>query len=401
MTPQACLLVALSRSPLDAEQVTRGLRALGDPATAEGFLEYAAAHRLLGRTLVTLADYPGHVPTGIDTRVADLLRRTRRRAAVFELKRDAVLQTLAQRNVPAVVLKGGALAGTLYSDAALRDLEDLDLLVSPDRWRDAVRALASIGYVVPHFAELRAYRRYHFHVPVDHPDEHCVEVHWSLTRPGSALRLAADAILAEASFDRSVPVPRSETMVLHLVIQNVQESFSRLARLVDVDRILRAERSFDWERFIDLAVRGGLSTAAAVTLRLASIVLGSPVPAATTRALCPAPIARAHLAMLRPVERLFDRRAANESDLAQLLQLWLLPRSAERIAHVLELLRLDRGAAVLRGDRPTSIRRALRVTRIAVRQLAVYGDGALAWTTHGGRSQMRFWSSHASSSDRL
>jgi hypothetical protein len=56
---------------------------------------------------------------------------------------------------------------------------------------------------------------------------------------------------------------------------------------------------------------------------------------------------------------------------------------------------------VLRGQRPSGLRRALQVTRVGVRQLAVYGHGAWDLTSHAGRSQMRFWSSQASNSERL
>jgi hypothetical protein len=51
--------------------------------------------------------------------------------------------------IPVVILKGAALATTLYPSIGLRPMGDLDLLVPPDRLAEAVACLQALGYVEP------------------------------------------------------------------------------------------------------------------------------------------------------------------------------------------------------------------------------------------------------------
>ena len=57
--------------------------------------------------------------------------------------------TLAAANVPVVVLKGAALAFTLYGDPACRPLGDIDLLVPANQVVAALQELGRLGYRPP------------------------------------------------------------------------------------------------------------------------------------------------------------------------------------------------------------------------------------------------------------
>lgn len=59
---------------------------------------------------------------------------------------EAILQALAASGVPAILLKGAALAQTVYENPALRPMGDLDLLVRPADVDTALAALAGLGY---------------------------------------------------------------------------------------------------------------------------------------------------------------------------------------------------------------------------------------------------------------
>ena len=83
---------------------------------------------------------------------------------MYEVKRAHIVESLAAADLHPVVLKGAAIAGTLYREPAERELADLDLLVSMGDYKKTVRALLTQGYVLPE--ELRAYRRHHFHLPL-------------------------------------------------------------------------------------------------------------------------------------------------------------------------------------------------------------------------------------------
>jgi len=57
-----------------------------------------------------------------------------------------ILDALEQVGVPAIVLKGAALAGTLYPNVALRPMSDLDLMVPRQQMKEAIQAVKSLGY---------------------------------------------------------------------------------------------------------------------------------------------------------------------------------------------------------------------------------------------------------------
>ena len=57
-----------------------------------------------------------------------------------------LLDTLAEAGIPAIVLKGAALAGTVYDEPALRPMEDFDLLVPRAQFAQAVAVMRGAGW---------------------------------------------------------------------------------------------------------------------------------------------------------------------------------------------------------------------------------------------------------------
>jgi hypothetical protein len=81
------------------------------------------------------------LPEHRDDYAASLIVSLRRQAVLTE-----VLAALRAAGVRAALLKGCALAGTIYPDPATRPMLDLDLLVPAPRMADAARALYVIGF---------------------------------------------------------------------------------------------------------------------------------------------------------------------------------------------------------------------------------------------------------------
>jgi len=106
----------------------------------------------------------------------------RRNLLLFhELER--VLGQLAARGIPAIVLKGAALAGSIYGNPAVRPMCDVDVLVHQEDAPTALRVLTDIGYTTPQ-AEARAgdTLAYENEVLLRKPgaQEMTLEIHWSL-----------------------------------------------------------------------------------------------------------------------------------------------------------------------------------------------------------------------------
>jgi hypothetical protein len=128
-----------------AELGGAAVRAL--PQTDEQWRALLAAadwHRLapvLARQLT-----PGTAPDWVLTRLREQSLQDAARAALLDNARARVLQALADAGVPAIALKGSALVETIYPDSTWRDMSDIDLLVKPDRYADAVAAVTGLGY---------------------------------------------------------------------------------------------------------------------------------------------------------------------------------------------------------------------------------------------------------------
>lgn len=187
---------------------------------------------------------------------------------------------LEARGVPCLVLKGVALARSVYDHPCERAFRDLDLLVAPDRLETALDVLRSSGYVEACPPKLwQAYRDHHFHVPFEAFGRPRVEVHWALTRPDDPYRLDAEDLLADRTVpeDRpSFPCASSRGQVLHCATSLLRCGFTDLKRLVDLDRLVRFAPP-DWRDLRRMAEPRGLAPAVRLALELCSELFATPV----------------------------------------------------------------------------------------------------------------------------
>jgi hypothetical protein len=350
---------------------------LREPEVMRGFLDFAARHGVLGLSLAVLARHP--TVQGFDHRhdLARMLACQRRRAAILDLKRDAVVEVLQEVGLDPVVLKGAALVGCEYADSVERDLSDLDLLLTREDVEKAVPLLRRTGYRPPEpRSRLDAYRRRHFHIQMHHEDSHCVELHWDLSMPDSPFRLSPETVLEEArrlELDGrpAILIPRAEHLILHVVLQNLQEGFSRMARTVDVDRILTVEPSLDWDDLVSEARRGRLGHATALTLKLAKRLLDSAVPEGVVRRLSPSPSSRAHLTLMDPAGFLLRQESIHVAAAKDLVDFWLADDLGARIA-ILRGLMQHGFRSGLEADRSGLWHGTSRLIKLTGRQLWLY-----------------------------
>ncbi|MFQ5615918.1 MAG: nucleotidyltransferase family protein, partial [Anaerolineales bacterium] len=125
----------------------------------------------------------GSWPIGFPDDLAESLMRSyhgtvvRNTFLLGELTR--VLDVLAKADIPVIVLKGAALAQTLYPDPALRPMNDLDLLVREKSIAPILRILRGLNYskvteissIFEHFVRSHQAIR---------NDAYLIELHWSL-----------------------------------------------------------------------------------------------------------------------------------------------------------------------------------------------------------------------------
>jgi hypothetical protein len=219
-----------------------------------------------------------------------------------------VLSALEAASIPAIVLKGPALALTIYPDPALRVIGDLDLLVRREQVEQAMAALQSLGYGPPEHEPPYPFEylaRFGRHLQLQRRDRTGtldLEVHWTLI--GELWAGAVTAIDVEGLWVRATPLQGEgwracqlspADMLLHLALHaTLMHGFTELGLriYVDVDRLVRHHTSGKevgafWAQVIALARAQRLATILYTTLMLARDLLGTPLPASVLAALRP------------------------------------------------------------------------------------------------------------------
>ncbi len=183
--------------------------------------------------------------------------------ALFLEEWAAVVQCLAEHPIETLVIKGAALAGTLYDNVALRPMQDLDLLVRQTQVPEARRALGGRGYAPvkeEHFAGAAA--AFESQVSLARRDDattmiYVCELHWHLldspfyqrTMPLDWFWETAVSLQLESTVTKTLgPEARLLHLCTHLALHHHGE---RLLWYCDIDRLIRHyEKSLDWDEII-------------------------------------------------------------------------------------------------------------------------------------------------------
>ena len=340
--PEGLLLSLVRRDATTAVSVDR-LSRLADPGFRSAFQSVMTGHGVIGLALTALrrCEAFGALDSNVRAQVTTPLRPFAFQAALWDAERDRLLEALRAHCLVPVVLKGGALRLTVYSDPAERLSGDLDLLVPAHRVRDGLEALAAAGYV-DHWTDYarKEHLRRGYHLSLSHKSGFEVELHWDLAPRGEGFRFDPAAFLNRSVLNQRegappVRVPSPEHMVLHMADQVREDSFSKLKRLVDIDRVVAAASAsghdMDWDYVARQARRGGHQAVLGLALQLSRRLLQAPVPAAVVRDLDIDPLARVHIAMLRPEAFVVTQLGLRSTVARRELHLCLQPRWGTRV----------------------------------------------------------------------
>jgi hypothetical protein len=217
------------------------------------------------------------------------------RMSHLETRLLAALGTLEAAGTDVVLLKGAALALTVYGSFVARPMSDVDLLV---RREDAIRArdaLMAAGWTES-TANAPAFYEGHHHLPplVDGlGTKVTLELHTSLFFEGHPFALTSDDIRSRAErvtvHGRTILVPSVHDQLLHLCLHFAWSHMMATGAwraFRDLDALLRTER-VDWKEFTKLAKETRGASACYWTFRLARTLAGVQVPTWVERALAP------------------------------------------------------------------------------------------------------------------
>lgn len=254
-------------------------------------------HRVAGLVADAVTSAGIAVPEQIGTELRDQGARIARKnlVATGETLRIGVLLDAA--GIAWISFKGLPLAIRAYGTLSVKQSNDIDLLIAPDRAVDACRLLAAAGYVRfnpgPEIADdkLATWLRAAKEVGWKHPATGTiVEVHERMTaNPALFPEPALDATHIELAAGRSVPTIREELLFPYLAAHGARDAWFRLKWLADVAALLSGS---DVEAAYRNAQRLGVGRCAAQALLLANRLFALPLDPELKRELTANPIHR-------------------------------------------------------------------------------------------------------------
>lgn len=256
----------------------RPLRLLADrhnvlPAVAANLRKLLAAGRADG--LIAM-DNGTPASAAIGSFLADAAPRLAQHAAVaMYLRRQAslLLQAMRERGVPATILRGVNFADRLYPQPTLRPFVDIDLLVEPQRWQDAVDVMTDQGYQ-PHDPPMKYPDGYGEQAWRRSDDVGCVvELHSNVVN-SPTIRRALSLSLSDLRFEGEALTPASMLLAatVHAAASHVFEKLQHLCDIAQLARGVAGPIDVDW--LVPAARKAGATLSLAMGLDLAARTLG-------------------------------------------------------------------------------------------------------------------------------
>ncbi len=189
-----------------------------------------------------------------------------------------VFSILAGSGIPTIVLRGAALADTVYPAPALRHSHNIDILTEPRHWDSIASLLASLGFVLmkkeastdcpkvvfEHRSGLPlVLQRNLFEIPFYNPT---ISALWSRSQT---------CVIADVAVRVLCPGDVLLHLCGHASYSPSRESFRWIT---DAWFVINRHRDMDWQLLLDCAYRNHLTLPLSVALAYLSKDLSAPVP---------------------------------------------------------------------------------------------------------------------------
>jgi putative nucleotidyltransferase-like protein len=236
------------------------------------------------------------VPPDVQRHLAMLALDREFRMRLLEKRLEESLTALNAAGIEVMLLKGAALASTVYGSFAARPMRDIDLLVKPERADEARALISDLGWAAdPELPGDESYTTHHHLPPLRDTGASGlrIEIHRALVARGHPFRFSEAEIWSAA---RVVSVGSARTLVMHPVHHAVHIAihfaWSHMLKMGawhafrDVAS-LSAAGLVDWDDFVRVARRWGASSSCYWTLRLGRVLSDLPVPDSVLTSLRP------------------------------------------------------------------------------------------------------------------
>lgn len=286
MEPEDQLCLLLARRELSGVVRKRTLELLASPMRWPRFQAHTRKYDIcpiIYQNLETLG-FPG-LPDPIRAELARIFGLNAIRTEAFGRETARILRLLGDAGIPAIPLKGIALAASLYHDPALRLCADIDILVPSKHVADAYHLIAAAGYesefTQPPLLDLFVrYGKDCLLMRRDHLCAYPLELHCALLWGGELEEALLSEIWASAERKTFYGVEAfalsEEWEFLYLTLHAARHGRSSLKWLADLDRLC-SRGSVDWEKIMSTVMAWGWEDAVRSTLAECVSLFDTPV----------------------------------------------------------------------------------------------------------------------------
>ena len=283
--PEKRLLVYCARTQVCPEMAQK-IRDLGTgPLDWDYFLLQAAENSILplaSRHL--LANAPDVLPLPFVERMKAASRQSAVRCLLLTAELIKIVQHLQAEGIFAIPYKGPLIAAQAYGDVALREYDDLDIILAQRDLPKACEVMLGLGYrakfpwILPAHTSLVP-GEYNFR---NESQQILLELHTELT-----LRHFPVALNVNDFGERLVPVALSghdivtfspEDALPALCIHGAKDFWERLSWIADISELIRAHPRLDWDHVARRAEAWKSQRMLRIGLALAAGILDLPLP---------------------------------------------------------------------------------------------------------------------------
>jgi hypothetical protein len=281
------LLVCCARTQLTPEVASTIREILAGPLDW-GFLLWEAEENsitpLLDRHLSAVA--PDAAPAAAQEQLKKTCRANTVRCLYLTAELINILRLFQSQNIPAIPYKGPVLAAQAYGDVALREFEDLDIIMRQSDVPKAHEIIVSLGYkpkfnwiLSPGAAASLVPGEYNYR---DESRRAMVELHTEITLRHFPIKPDLDAFIRNLApvrvSDRDILTFTAEDSLPMLCIHGSKDFWERLSWMADVSELVQSHPALDWDRVLRFAQPLNATRMLNLGLALAAGVLGASLP---------------------------------------------------------------------------------------------------------------------------
>lgn len=282
--PETELLLYCARSCIDSEAADLIRAMLRENVDWTYLIRTASRHGVMPLLFWSLNTVCSEsVPKGVLNQLRDHFRSNAHHNLLLTGELLTLLRVFETHGISAIPFKGPALAAFAYDNLALRQFNDLDILLYK---RDVPRArdlLISDGYQSL-FQWTRAQEAFelqsnHEYELVHKDGEIVVDLHWLIAPSQFSFPFDTECLwehLEPISLTGATVMTLSpEDMLLFLCVHGSKHLWERLAWICDVSELIRVNPALDWEWVIAQATAGGVKRMLLLGLSLANELVGA------------------------------------------------------------------------------------------------------------------------------